>query len=150
MIGRRLLYSAVLAMTHLPSDFEQRLLANEPDFVGCIEANDFVMRSADCLPYQLGLTFEWIREHLGLRTEDISIADGVALRVIVSACVLQYKRGGELGIRHERHMDIPFEATERWLHERFDADALTLMRIAGNRDICREYLRRKIADAEMV
>jgi hypothetical protein len=46
-------------------------------------------------------------------------------------------------------MDIPFEATERWLHERFDADALTLMRVSGgDRDICREYLRRKIWDAE--
>jgi hypothetical protein len=107
------------------------------------------MRIADTLPYQLGLTFEWIREHLGLRAEDISIADGVALRVIVSACVLQYKRGGELGIRHS-HMDIPFEAAERWLYERFDADVPTLMRVAGNRDICREYLCRKIADAEMV
>ncbi len=150
MTGLRLLYSAVLVMIHLPSDFEQTLLAHEPDYTGCREGEDFVMRIAETLPYQLGLTFEWIREHLGLRADDISIADGVALRVIVSACVLQYKRGGELGIRHERHMDIPFEATERWLHERFDADALTLMRLAGNRDICREYLRRKIADAEML
>ena len=94
MTGLRLLYSAVLVMIHLPSDFEQTLLAHEPDYTGCREGEDFVMRIAETLPYQLGLTFEWIREHLGLRADDISIADGVALRVIVSACVLQYKRGG--------------------------------------------------------
>jgi hypothetical protein len=135
-------------MTTLPPDFERSQLANEPDYTGCREGEDFTMRIAENLPYQLGLTLEWIREHLGLRSEDISIADGVALRVIVSACVLQLKRGGEMGIR-DKHMDIPFEATERWLHERFDADALTLMRVSGgDRDICREYLRRKIWDAE--
>ena len=150
MTGIRLLYSGLLPMATLPADFEQTLLAHEPDYTGCREVEEIVMRIADTLPYQLGLTFEWIREHLGLRAEDLSIADGVALRVIVSACVLQYKRGGELGIRHS-HIDIPFEATERWLDQRFDADALTLMRICGgDRDLCREYLRRKIADAEMV
>jgi hypothetical protein len=48
-------------------------------------------------------------------------------------------------------MDIPFEAADRWLSERFDVDVLALMRISGgDREISREYLRRTMADDDRI
>ncbi len=138
-------------MTHLPSDFERSLLDYEPDFQSCSEVEDFIVRIADTLPYQLGLTLECIRERTGLRAEDISIIDGVALRVIVTQCVQQLNRQFREKIRFDNGIDVPFEAAERWLDQRFGADTHTLMVMCGgDRDLCREYLRRKMSDAEKV
>jgi hypothetical protein len=136
-------------MTHLPSDFEGRLLSSEPDVSQCREVEDFFESIADHFPYQLGLTLEWIREHTGLRSEDISIIDGVALKVIVHGCIQQLRTEREQGAKHL--MDIPFEAADRWLSERFDVDVLALMRISGgDREISREYLRRTMADDDRI